>query len=357
MTMADEKTKPAKVEKKEEDEPYILSTSPHARNPDTVLSIMWDVVLALVPAAAAGVYFFGTDALLVIITCIVACMATEAALQKWFCKPVTVNDGSAVLTGLLLALTLSSGVPLWMAAIGSAFAITVAKFAFGGLGYNIFNPALTGRAFLVASWPVLMAARMPIGADAVTKATPLAHLKTAARLASSDAVTAASPLTTYFSHDPFVTAGPLPSFADAFWGNVGGVLGETSVAALLLGAAYLFYKDIIDWRIPFSYLGTVFVLMMAFNAHMFMGLYHVLAGGLILGAFFMATDYVTSPITKRGRIVFGMGCGLLTAVIRQFGGLPEGVMFSILIMNGFTPLIDRLTVPEPFGAVTKEEGD
>jgi electron transport complex protein RnfD len=348
MKMADEKTKPVKAEKKEEDEPYILSTSPHVRNPETVRSIMWDVVLALIPAAAAGVYFFGADALLVILTCIVACVATEAALQTWFGKPVTVNDGSAVLTGLLLALTLSAGVPLWMAAIGGAFAIVVAKYAFGGLGYNIFNPALTGRAFLMASWPVLMAARMPLGAaDAVTRATPLALLKVFTKIPAVDATTGATPL----------TGTAFPSLLDMFWGNIGGMLGETSAAALLLGAAYLFYKGIIDWRIPFTYVGSVFVLMLVLTQDLMFTEFHVLTGGLILGAFFMATDYVSSPITKRGRIVFGVGCGLLTAVIRQFGGLPEGVMYSILIMNGFTPLIDRLTAPEPFGAVPKEAGD
>jgi len=228
-----------------------------------------------------------------------------------------IKDGSAVLTGLLLALVLSPLVPWWIAVFGSVFAIAIGKMVFGGLGHNIFNPALVGRAFLVASWPVLMTRW--ISPDGITGATPLGLLK---------------------------LEGIKTAYTQLYLGNIGGTIGETSAIALLVGAAFLFYKNVLDWRIPTTYVGTVFVFAFIFGQD---PIFHIFTGGLLIGAFFMATDYVTSPITHNGRLIFGFGCGFLTIVLRLFSGYPEGVMFSILLMNAAVPLIERYTKAKPFG--------
>ena len=234
-------------------------------------------------------------------------------------------DGSAVITGLLLALCLPPRLPLWIAAIGAVFAIAFAKCAFGGLGYNIFNPALSGRAFLAISWPVEMTTwAKPLTYDAVTTATPLGLLKM-------------QQITTYH--------------INLALGNVGGSIGETSAIAILIGGIFLIVKRYIDWRTPLSYIGTVGILMVLLGRD---PIFHMLAGGLFLGAFFMATDYVTTPITREGRIIFSIGAGVIVVVIRLIGGYPEGVMFSILLMNAFTPLIDRHVKPRVFGTKRKK---
>ncbi|MGI6588973.1 MAG: RnfABCDGE type electron transport complex subunit D [Peptococcia bacterium] len=314
-----------------QDNLLIVSSSPHLHSDNSVSTAMRDVLIALTPALIASLYFFRFAAAKVILTCVFVAVISEVIAQKIMKKEVTVDDYSAVVTGLLLAFCLPATIPWWMAAVGAVVAIIIGKQLFGGLGNNIFNPALVGRAVLLASWPVAMTNWVnPL--DGVTTATPLGMLKEG-------------------------TAAQLPSLGQLFIGNVGGSLGETCALALLLGAIYLLYKGHIDWRIPFSYLGTVFVLTAIIGVFKGEGLwyplYHLLAGGLILGAFFMATDWVTSPLTKKGKFIFGLGCGLLTVVIRLQGGYPEGVCYSILLMNMVTPLIDRYTKPRVFGGVSK----
>lgn len=314
-------------EENKEKNKLITTTSPHIFKDISTQKIMWLVVIALFPAIIASIYFFGIDALLVILASVISALLTEIIIQKLSKKELTINDGSAVITGLLLALVLPPTVPLWTAALGSIFAITIAKHAFGGLGFNIFNPALAGRAFIIASWPALVSKY--ITPDSITSATPLTILK----LQGQEALIQTFGTTSALYHKLFV-------------GNIGGCIGETSALALLFGVAFLFYKKIIDWRIPALYIGTVFILSLIFGQNPIIA---VLAGGLLIGAFFMATDPVTSPTTKNGRLIFGFGCGFLTIIIRIFSGLPEGVMYSILLMNAFTPLIDRYTIPKPFG--------
>lgn len=302
---------------------FTLSSSPHIRDNVTIQSIMRDVTIALIPATLAGIYFFKLEAFLVILVSVLSCVLSELAWQKWTGRKVTVRDYSAVVTGLLLAFNVPPSLPLWMVAIGGVFAIIIVKQLFGGLGQNIVNPALAARAFLLASWPVAMTTWT---LDGVTGATPLAILKN--------------------------ETGTLPSLASVFLGHIGGSIGETSAIALLIGAAYLFYRRIITWHIPVTYIGTVLVLTTVIGRHGFMtgnGFYEIFTGGLMLGAFFMATDYTTSPITPKGQIIFGFGCGLLATVIRIFGGYPEGVSYSILIMNLAVPLIDKYTAPRVFG--------
>ncbi|NLO25835.1 MAG: RnfABCDGE type electron transport complex subunit D [Clostridiales bacterium] len=298
----------------------IVSSSPHIRSEETVQRIMLDVIIALLPATAASIYFFGMRALAITITSIVAAVAAEAVIQKIRNKPVTINDGSAVITGLLLALTLSPAMPLWMVAVGAVVAIGIGKQVYGGLGCNPFNPALVGRAFLIVSFPVHMTTWLsPV--DGVTSATPLGMIK---------------------------MEGIKTGYMELFIGNVGGSLGETSALLLILGGLYLIYRGIIDWRIPVFYLGTVAAMTMVLGHD---PLFHLLAGGLMLGAFFMATDMVTTPITPVGRIVFGIGAGVLVVIIRLYGGYPEGVLFSILLMNIFTPIIDKFIRPRLYGEV------
>jgi len=283
---------------------------------------MLDVIIALLPATAASVYFFGMRALAITLVSVAAAVAAEAAIQKIRNRPVTINDGSAVITGLLLALTLSPAMPLWMVAVGAVAAIGIGKQVYGGLGSNPFNPALVGRAFLVVTFPVHMTTWInPI--DGVTSATPLGLLK---------------------------MEGTATGYTELFIGNVGGSLGETSALLLILGGLYLLYRGIIDWRIPAFYLGTVAVMTAVLGQD---PVFHLLAGGLMLGAFFMATDMVTTPVTRTGKIIFGIGAGILVVLIRLYGGYPEGVLFSILLMNTFTPIIDKYTRPKIYGEVKR----
>lgn len=306
---------------------YTVSSSPHIRSKDTVSNIMRDVLIALLPATAAAIYYFRTQAILIIVVSILSCMAGEVLWQKITKQKVTVKDLSAAVTGLLLAFNLPPTVPLWLPVIGGLFAIIIVKQFFGGLGQNFMNPALAARAFLLASWPVLMTTWT---LDGVTTATPLGLLKEG--------------------------GGVIPGLWDLFIGHVGGTLGETSAIALLLGGLYLILKRIISWRTPVIYIGTVFVLSWVLGRNGFFTgnpMVEILAGGLMLGAIFMATDYSTSPITPWGQIIMGLGCGLLTTIIRVYGGYPEGVSYSILIMNLFVPIIEKYTAPKVFGGVKK----
>ncbi|EPY2273635.1 RnfABCDGE type electron transport complex subunit D [Clostridium sporogenes] len=304
---------------------YTLSSSPHIRSKDSVQSIMRDVVIALLPATVAGIYFFKLQALLVILTAIISCVAAEYIWEKATGRDISIGDLSAVVTGMLLAFNVPPTLPLWMVVIGSFFSIIVVKQFFGGIGQNIVNPALAGRAFLLASWPVAMTTWT---VDGVTTATPLAILKGA--------------------------PGELPTLASAFVGHIGGCIGETSALALLIGFAYLLYRRIITWHVPVTYVGTVFVLTAIIGRHGAMSgnaIYEIFVGGLMLGAIFMATDYTTSPMTKKGQVIFALGCGVITTVIRIFGGYPEGVSYSIILMNLFVPLIDKFVAPRVFGEV------
>ncbi len=334
-----------------------VSPSPHIRDDIDISKIMYAVVLALVPACAGGIWFFGLRVLWILIASSAAAVATEGVCQKLTKRKVTISDGSALVTGILLAMNLPPGVPIWLACIGSVFAIAVAKIPFGGLGYNIFNPALAGRAFLLASWPTYMTTWAPpsrgslSGINAVTTATPLGTFRYAYSLLRTglpqNAESANLILKELYSY---------PSLKNLFFGNVGGCIGETSVIMLLIGAAYLLIRRIISWQIPASYIGTVALLTWILGGKGLFGgmpLFHILSGGLVLGAFFMATDMVTSPITSKGKLFFGVGCGILTSIIRLYGGYPEGVSYSILIMNVTVPLIDRYTRPRKLGEVRK----
>jgi electron transport complex protein RnfD len=347
---------------------YAVSAAPHVKEKVSVSSVMWQVVLALLPALLVSIYFYGVKAFLLTFYGAAAAVVTEALIQKFRGVPVTIKDGSAVVTGILVAFNINAGAPWWIPVVGAVFAIAIGKQVFGGLGFNIFNPALLGRAFLVASWPTLMTSgwiKTGLGSinglnmsnlpskvpEVVTSATPLGVAK-----ALRDTTQVAANLQDNIMNQ----LASMDTIQNLFWGNIGGCLGEVSAAALLIGAAYLAYKHFIEWRIPVSYIGTVFVLTYIFggingmfSASLLLPVFHIFAGGLILGAFFMATDMVTSPVTQRGRIIFGIGCGILTVVIRLVGGYPEGVSYSILLMNMAVPLIDRYTVPKPFGEVTK----
>ncbi|HEY8891571.1 MAG TPA: RnfABCDGE type electron transport complex subunit D [Clostridium sp.] len=304
---------------------YTVSSSPHIKSNDSVQGIMRDVIIALIPATLAGIYFFGMKAFLVTLVSVLSCISAEALWQKLTHRKITIRDLSAVVTGLLLAFNLPAAVPLWLPAIGGFFAIIIVKQFFGGIGQNIMNPALAARAFLLASWPVHMT---NFTVDGVSAATALGILKEG--------------------------GGKLPSLMNVFIGNVGGCIGETSVIALLIGAAYLLYKKIISLHTPVAFIGSVFILTFILGRNGLMtgnALYEICAGGLILGAFFMATDYSTSPMTKKGQVIFGIGCGVLTTVIRLYGGYAEGVSYSILIMSLFVPFIDKFTAPRIFGEV------
>lgn len=309
-----------------------VTSSPHAHSGNSISTAMRDVLLALVPALLAALYFFGWQAAGVVITSVVTAVACEYLSQRIMKRAVTVSDYSAALTGLLLAFTLPASLPLWMVAIGATAAIVMGKQFFGGLGNNLFNPALVGRAILLASWPVAMTT-WPIPLDASTGATPLGIIKETGSLAD------------------------IPTLSQMLIGNTGGSLGETSALALILGGLYLIWKKHIDWRIPVTFIATVFLFSLFMGLTNGMGarfaLIEILSGGLLLGAFFMATDWVSTPITTTGRIIFGLGCGLITILIRIKGGYPEGVCYSILLMNGVTPLIDRFTTTRVFGEVMK----
>ena len=310
---------------------FVVSGTPHVRSKESIQSIMRDVIIALVPATAAGIYYFGINALILIIAAIASSVIFEALCQKIMKKPVTVSDLSAVVTGLLLAMNLPAAAPVWVAIVGSAFAIIFGKQLFGGLGQNFINPALAGRAFLLASYPTEMTTwSVPNGlevADAATYATPLAQLK----------------------------AGHLDaSLGELMLGQCGGTIGETCAIALIIGGVYLLYKHVISWKIPVIYIATVAILFAVVGRHgVRMPLQEIMAGGVMLGGIFMATDYASSPVTAKGQIIFAVGAGLITYLIRTFGGYPEGVSYSILIMNCCVPLIERFTEPTIFGALPK----
>lgn len=304
---------------------FVVSTSPHLRTTHTSARTMWLVNAALLPAAVAAALVFGWRAVAVMLVSVAVAIATEALSQLVFRREVTIRDGSAVVTGLLLAFTLPPTTPLWMAALGSFVAIFLVKQLFGGLGFNIFNPALAARAVLLASFPVAITSwNLPaagfFSADAVSSASALGALKEGAAR-------------------PF-------AYLDLLLGTVPGSLGETCKIALIAGFVFLLVLRVVDWKIPVTYLGVVALLALAFGRD---PLAELLSGGLLLGAFFMATDYVTSPTTPWGRVVFGAGCGLLTALIRVYGGFPEGVCYAIILMNCLTPLLDRYLLPGRFG--------
>ena len=309
---------------------FVVSGTPHVRSKESIQSIMRDVIIALVPATAAGIYYFGLRALILIVAAIISAVFFEWLYEKITKKPVTINDLSAVVTGLLLAMNLPASAPVWVAIVGSAFAIIFAKQLFGGLGQNFINPALAGRAFLLASYPTEMTTWVVpngLAADAATYATPLAQLKNGALDAS---------------------------LGQLVMGQVGGTIGETCAIALIIGGIYLLYKHVISWKIPVIYIATVFILFAVIGRHgMRMPLQEIFAGGVMLGGIFMATDYASSPVTHKGQVIFAVGAGLLTYLIRTFGGYPEGVSYSILIMNCCVPLIERFTEPTIFGALPK----
>jgi electron transport complex protein RnfD len=309
----------------------IAGSSPHIRSGKSTRGIMLDVIIALLPAAISSVIFFKIWAAMLMLVTVASCVAAEYAWCRITKKENTISDLSAIVTGLLLAFNLPPSTPLWMAAIGGVFAIIIAKQLFGGLGHNFINPALAARAFMMASWPTQMTAWQKPGWDAVSSATPLEILKKGSEAAGE----------------------PLPKLWDMFAGSIGGCIGETSALALLIGAAYLLVRRVISPELPLAFIGTVGFMtwMLGGSDGLFTGnfVYHISAGGLILGAFFMATDYTTSPVTFRGRIIMGVGCGLLTSVIRLYGGYPEGVSYSILLMNIVVPVIDRYMIPKSFG--------
>ena len=347
-------------------EHFIVSASPHLRQNTSIQKVMFGVVIALVPAVVGSVYFYGVRALLLILLSCLAALVTEGVIQKARGVPVTMGDGSALVTGILLSFNIPPGVPWWMPVVGSVFAIAIGKQVFGGVGYNPLNPALLGRAFLLASWPVQMTTTwMPgrggtlsgltlKGVDVVTQATPLAVMRKVTEIIADPNSTTHQIVQ---AREVLADLGSSESIANLFMGQVGGCIGETSAILLLIGAAYLMFKHYIEWRIPGTYMATVAILTWAFGgpSGLFTGnaLFHILAGGLILGAFYMATDMVTSPVSPKGMIIFGVGCGVLTSIIRLIGGYPEGVSYSILLMNVATPLIDRHTRPRKFGEVKK----
>ncbi len=311
------------------DKLYTVSSSPHVRSKDTVNRTMLDVIIALAPAGLFSIFYFGVDAALTIAICIAASVFAEWLFQKMTNQKSTIADLSSVVTGLLLAMNLPGDMPLkylwWISILGSFFAIIIVKQLFGGLGQNFMNPALGARAFLLISFAQLMTTWGPT-VDGVSTATPLGILSEG--------------------------GGELPSVMSAFIGTIPGSLGETSALLLLLGGAYLLYRKVISWRIPVMYIGTTAVMVLILRGFDLTLLgYHLFSGGLMIGAIFMATDYSSSPITAKGQIIMGLGCGLLTALIRIFGGYPEGVSFAILIMNLFVPIIDKYTVPVKFGEV------
>ncbi|MEK6790463.1 MAG: RnfABCDGE type electron transport complex subunit D [Deltaproteobacteria bacterium] len=316
----------------------IVASSPHLLTTDNIPRIMHSVIMALVPAMAASVYFFGFKALLLIVVCLVASLLTEWGFQRIRSKPITIYDGSAAITGILLGLTLPPGFSIFGAILGSVFAVGIGKQLFGGLGFNIFNPALLGRAFLMATYPVMM----------TTWETPRTIAK------AVDAVSAATPLALMKFEHKFAPA------MDLFVGNVSGSIGETSAIAIIIGGLYLRYKGYVNWKLPLGYLGS----MAVFSGIFWLmdpvtypsPLFHILAGGAMLAAWFMVTDMVTSPVTALGQWIFAISAGIIAVVIRLWGGLPEGVMYSILLMNALVPLINKYTRPTVFGAERKPQG-
>ncbi len=325
-----------------------ISGSPHIHGDQSIRKIMWGVVIALIPALLVSFWYFGIGAFIVTMMAVLSCVVTEFIVQKFILKEEpTISDGSAVITGLLLAMNVPGNLPWWMVVIGSIISIGVAKMSFGGLGKNPFNPALIGRVFLLISFPVAMTSwPLPfqnrwVFTDAITGPTALGVIKEG--LGKGDSL------------DNLMTR--IPSYAEMLIGNMGGSLGEVSALAILLGGLYMIIRRIITWHIPVSYILTVFIfagILYLIDPSKFIDpVFHLLAGGLMLGAIFMATDMVTSPMSKTGMVVFGFGCGILTMLIRVWGAYPEGVSFAILIMNAFVPLINKGFKPAKFGEEVK----
>ena len=300
-----------------------VSATPHIHSGASTRNIMLDVIIALLPATAASVIIFGVKSLIVLAACIITAVAGEALFNLICRKKQTIGDLSAVVTGLLLALNLSTNVPAWQCVIGTLFAIVCVKCLFGGLGRNFANPAITGRVFMLVAFSAVAGGANPTIVDAISSATPLEAMKN----------------------------GETMDLLDLFLGLHGGAIGETCILALIIGFVYLLVRKVITWHTPVVFIATVFVLYLAFTGDVMLALSQILAGGLFIGAIFMATDYVTTPITTPGRIVFAVGCGVITFVIRHFCAYPEGVSFSILIMNILTPFIEKLTEKQPLGGV------
>ncbi|MGB5203472.1 RnfABCDGE type electron transport complex subunit D [Eudoraea sp.] len=331
-------------------DPIIISASPHVHSARTSKKLMYDVFYALIPAFLVSIYVFGIGALIVTSVAVISCIVFEYLIQKYLLKTeITITDGSALITGILLAFNLPSSLPIWMIIVGSLIAIGVAKLSFGGLGYNIFNPALVGRVFLLVCFPVQMTS-WPIAVvnnttivDAVTGATPLGLIKEG--LMYGETMTQLS--------------AKIPSTMELLLGITGGSIGEMSALALLIGGIFLIVRKVITWHIPVTMLVTMAVMTGIFwlvNPEQYANpLIHILSGGAILGAFYMATDLVTSPMTKKGMIIFAIGIGIITVVIRLFGAYPEGVSFAIIIMNAFVPLINTYFKPRRFGNKIKSK--
>jgi len=332
------------------EQPIIVSASPHVHSERTSKKLMYDVIIALIPAFLVSLYVFGINALIVTAAAVVSCLLFEYLIQRYLLKTnVTIADGSALITGILLAFNLPAGIPVWMVVIGSLVAIGIAKLSFGGLGYNIFNPALVGRVFLLVSfpvqmtlWPTAVENNMSV-VDAVTGATTLGLIKEGVQ----------------FGETMSSIAPTLPPLSDMLLGITSGSLGEMSALALILGGAFLMVRKVISWHIPVTVLGTIGVLTGVFwwiNPEQYANpLIHLLSGGAIIGAFYMATDLVTSPVTKKGMVIFALGIGAITVVIRLFGSYPEGISFAILIMNALVPLINTYFKPRRFGARIKSK--
>jgi len=306
-----------------------VSSSPHIRDENTIQKVMLDVIIALLPATVGALYYFGMNGAKVIILAVLSAIASEAIFQKISKKPITINDLSAVVTGLLLAFNIPASAPWWMPVLGSIIAIIVVKQFFGGIGHNFMNPALAARIMLMISYTGRMTSWVKPGIDAVSTATPLSFVKNVTEV-----------------------PGNAPKLVDMLFGNIGGSLGETSAILLILGGIYLVYRGIISVQVPAIYIGTVAAITLVFGQFdIYFMMYHLLAGGLMLGAIYMATDYASSPVTPRGRMFFALGCGILTSIFRLYGGYPEGVGFSIILMNIASPLIEKYTSPRVFGEV------
>ena len=314
---------PTKLDSTVLDDKLIVSQTPHLRSDESVRRMMLDVIIALTPALIGSIYFFKLSAVKLLLASIISAVVFEAGIQKLFKKEVKIKNLSAVVTGILIAFNLPANAPWWIAVFGAGFAIIIIKEFFGGIGHNFMNPALGARAALVASWPGIMSSY--INPDGISAATPLSILKSG--------------------------AGSLPSLQRMLIGDIGGVIGETSAILLLIGAIYLIVRKVIDWKVPVFYIASTCVLLLILGVDANSIIYHILGGGLILGAFFMATDFASTPVTPMGRIIFAIGCGILTALIRVKGSMAEGVSYSILIMNVATPLIERWTQPKVFGEV------
>ncbi len=331
-------------------QPIIISASPHVHSDRTSKKLMYDVVIALVPAFLVSLYVFGYSAMILTTVAVISCLLFEYLIQKYLLKTnVTISDGSALITGILLAFNLPPGLPIWMIIAGSLVAIGVAKLSFGGLGFNIFNPALVGRVFLLVSFPVQMT-MWPTAVennttivDAVTGATTLGIIKEGLQ----------------FGETMTDLSAEIPSSMDMLLGITGGSLGEMSAIALIIGGLYLIFRKVITWHIPVTVLATIGLMTGLFwlvNPEQYANpIIHILSGGAILGAFYMATDLVTSPMTKKGMVIFAVGIGAITVVIRLFGAYPEGISFAILIMNAFVPLINSNFKPKRFGANIKSK--